>query len=249
MTPERDPRKTQRGGGPQEGKPRGPWLWLLLVAGIGGLVWVLLEAFPQRQLGRADWAQLVKLLAILVVCSSGILFLRRVPLAETLRNLAIWAAIGGLLLVGYTYREDFSSVGARLGGELLPSRAVETAEGVVEVRASNDGHFTITAEVDGRPVDFLVDTGASDIVLSPADARRLGYDPARLSFTRLYQTANGIGRGAAIRLDSFAVGPIVFYDLPASVNEAPMGQSLLGMTFLRQLDSYEVRRDRLILRR
>ncbi len=250
MTPEKDPWRQDRddagqGGG---GGSRGPWLWLALVAGVGVLIWVLLEAFPQRQLGSTDWAQLVKLVAILAVCSSGILFLRHVPLRETLRNAAIWAAIGGVLLVGYAYREDFSNVGARLSGELLPSQAREMGNGEVEVRAGNDGHFTVTAEVNGQPVDFLVDTGASDIVLSPADARRIGYDPAHLSFTRQYYTANGVGRGAPVRLDSLAVGPIVYNDLPASVNEAPMGESLLGMTFLRRLESYEVRRDRLILR-
>lgn len=249
MPPEKDPWNGQRGGGSSGGGFHGPWLWLLLVAGFGALVWILLEVFPQRQLGRTDWVQLVKLSAIVVVCSSGLLFLRRVPLRETLRNIAIWAAIAGVLLIGYAYRDDFSNVGARLRGELLPSRAVDLGGGEVEIRAGRDGHFTVTAEVNGQPVDFLVDTGASDIVLSPADARRLGYDPAQLSFTRHYSTANGLGRGAPVRLDSLAVGAIVFNDLPASVNEAPMGESLLGMTFLRQLDSYEVQRDRLILRR
>ncbi len=249
MAQERDPWKRQGGGGPPGRRPQGSWLWLLLAAGVGGLVLLLLSLFPQRQLESADWAHLVKLVAILLVCSSGLLFLRRVPMGETLRNLAIWAGIGGLLLIGYAYRDTFSSLGSRLSGELLPSQAVEVADGVVEVRAGMGGHFTVTASVNGRPVDFLVDTGASDIVLSPADARRLGYDPDRLSFTRQYFTANGIGRGAPIHLDSLAVGPIVFYDLPASVNEADMGESLLGMTFLRKLESYEVRRDLLILRR
>ena len=119
----------------------------------------------------------------------------------------------------------------------------------MEIRVGASGHFSVTATVNGRPVDFLIDTGASDIVLSPADARRIGYDPARLSFTRQYYTANGIGRGAPVRLDSFASGPIAYDGLAASVNEAPMSESLLGMTFLRRLDSYEVRRDVMILRR
>jgi aspartyl protease family protein len=112
-----------------------------------------------------------------------------------------------------------------------------------------DGHFVVTAEVNGAPVNFLIDTGASDIVLSPADAERIGYDPARLSFTQRYYTANGVGRGAPVRLDSIAVGSITFDRMPASVNEAPMGESLLGMSFLRELSSYEVRGDTMILRR
>ncbi|MEQ8354784.1 MAG: TIGR02281 family clan AA aspartic protease [Kiloniellaceae bacterium] len=251
MTREKDPWNRRRRDAEPPGARRGHglWLWLLLVAALAGLVWLLLSLFPQRELGSADWAQVVKLSAILVLFSSGFLFLRRVPMGETLRNLAIWAGIGGLLLIGYAYRDDFSGLGNRLSGELLPSRAVEVGDGVVEIRAGMNGHFVVTASVNGRPVDFLVDTGASDVVLSPADARRIGYDPDRLSFTRQYYTANGVGRGAPVRLDSIAVGPIVFNGLPASVNEAPMSESLLGMSFLRQLDSYEVRRDLLILRR
>lgn len=255
MTPERDPgtdpwNRERQDDGPQGGGPsRGPWLWLLLIAGFFGLVWFLFAAFPQRQLDDSDWIQLVKLSAILVVVSSGVIVLRRVPLGETLRNLAIWALIGGVLLLGYSYRDDFSGLAGRLSGELLPSRAVEVGDGVVEVRAGAGGHFVVTAEVNGQPVDFLVDTGASDIVLSPADAERLGYFPENLSFTRQYTTANGIGRGAPVRLDSLAVGPIAYGGVPASVNEAPMSESLLGMTFLRRLDSYEVRGDTLILRR
>lgn len=248
MSPQPDPRYDEDEG-PPRGGGRGPWLWLLLVAGLIALVWFLLEAFPQRQLGDGDWIQLVKISAILLVVSSGVLALRRIPLSETLRNLALWALIGGVLLVGYAYRDDFTGIANRLGGELMPSRAVETGDGVVELRASAGGHFVVTAEVNGQPVDFLVDTGASDIVLSPDDAARLGYPPETLSFTRQYTTANGIGRGAPIRLDSIGVGPIYFNGVPASVNEAPMSQSLLGMTFLRRLESYEVRRDTLILRR
>ena len=251
MTPDKDPWNRKRRAAEQESRHRsyGLWRWVILTAGVGGLVWLLVSAFPQRQLGQTDWAQLVKLAAILLVCSSGIVFLRRARIGETLRNLAIWAGIGGVVLLGYTFRHDFASLGNRLTGELMPSQAIEVGEGVVEIRVGASGHFSVTATVNGRPVDFLIDTGASDIVLSPADARRIGYDPARLSFTRQYQTANGTGRGAPVRLDSFAVGPIAYEGLAASVNEAPMSESLLGMTFLRRLDSYEVRRDVMILRR
>ena len=253
MTPQRNPWHDRNGNGRgnREAPRRGgfPWLWLVVAAGVAGLVWLLVSAFPQRSLEQGDWAQLVKLGAILVLLSSGVVYLRRARVGETLRNLAIWAAIGGVLLLGYSFRHDLSGLGNRITGELMPSRAVEVADGVVELRAGAGGHFVVTATVNGLPVDFLVDTGASDIVLSPADAARLGYSPESLRFTRQYVTANGIGRGAPVRLDNLAVGPIAYADLPASVNEAPMAESLLGMTFLRRLESYEVRRDVMILRR
>lgn len=248
MSPKRDRWNEGRGGG--RGPRRSGFLaWLVVAAGVAGLIWLLFSAFPQRSLDQTDWAQVVKLGALLVLLSSGIAFWGRFRLRESLRNLAIWVAIGSALLLGYSFRHDFAALGARMMGELLPSRAVEVAEGVVEVRAGGGGHFVVTATVNGQPVNFLIDTGASDIVLSSADAARLGWHPENLSFTRQYFTANGVGRGAPVRLDSLGLGPIVYTDLPASVNEAPMSESLLGMTFLRRLESYEVRRDVMILRR
>jgi aspartyl protease family protein len=251
MTPERNPwnRDRQDDGPPQGGGLPPVWRWLLVLVVVVGGIWLLFEAFPERRHDSSDLAQLVKLTVILVVCASGVVFLRHTSIWQNLKYLVIWVAIGGLLLVGYAYRDVFSDVGSRVAGELLPGRAVEVGDGIVEIRAGRDGHFTVTAEVNGAPVTFLVDTGASDIVLSPADAERVGYDPARLSFTQRYHTANGIGRGAPVRLDTIAVGPIAFDRMPASVNEAPMGESLLGMSFLRELSSYEVRGDVLILRR
>jgi aspartyl protease family protein len=93
----------------------------------------------------------------------------------------------------------------------------------------------------------MVDTGASDVVLSPADARRLGFDLAELKFTRIYQTANGTVRGAPVRLRRITIGPIEIEDVRASVNGAPMGTSLLGMSFLGRLMGYEVTTDTLTL--
>ena len=109
---------------------------------------------------------------------------------------------------------------------------------IVKVRLNN--------RVDAR---FLVDTGASGIVLSPADAMRIGFDPVELSFTGYAETANGTVRTAAVRLGSIEIGPIRIDDLPATVNQAAMRGSLLGMSFLERLRSYEVRDGALILRR
>ena len=102
--------------------------------------------------------------------------------------------------------------------------------------------------VDGTPVRFLVDTGVTSVVLSPNDAERLGYDPAKLSFTGFVRTANGTVRTAPIRLGNLVVGDIRLTDVPAVVNQAAMGSSLLGMSFLDRLRSYEVRDGVLVIR-
>ena len=118
----------------------------------------------------------------------------------------------------------------------------------VVIRAGNHGHFVAEVTVDGTDVRFLVDTGASDVVLSPADAERLGFDPARLRFSKFYRTANGTVRGAPVRLSEMKIGPIRVTDVRASVNEADMNRSLLGMSFLNRLSGYAVEGGRLILK-
>jgi aspartyl protease family protein len=114
--------------------------------------------------------------------------------------------------------------------------------------AGTGGHFVLEAMVNGAPIRFLVDTGASNVVLDPEDAERAGLRASRLRFTQTFHTANGNVRGAPVTLRELRIGQFSLYDLDASVNEVSLGISLLGMAFLSRLDSYEVRGDRLILR-
>jgi clan AA aspartic protease (TIGR02281 family) len=110
------------------------------------------------------------------------------------------------------------------------------------------GHYVVEAVVNGAPITFLVDTGASSIVLTMDDAARLGFRPETLRFTQRFVTANGEVRGAPVTLRELRIGQFSLYDVPASVNEAPLSVSLLGMSFLRRLDGYAVEDGRLVLR-
>jgi aspartyl protease family protein len=115
------------------------------------------------------------------------------------------------------------------------------------LQAGPHGHFIVDAAVNGKTITFLVDTGASAIYLTPEDAKRLGWPPQRLTFSERYSSAAGEVRAAPVTLRSLRVGQLELFDLPASVGEQPSEISLLGMTFLKHLDSYQVRGDRLIL--
>ena len=223
---EREPPPDGKGSG------LGLWLWLALIGGVGLLVWFLATQFAFRSTTGDHWAHLVRLLAVLAFVSSGLIFLRRVNVRETVRNIAIWVGIAALLLLG----------------EVLPYHAVETGERELRINAGANGHFHVVAHINGEPVRFLIDTGATDIVLNREAAQRAGYDVDNLRFTRPYRTANGIGYGAPIRLDSIVIGPFGVADMPASVNDAPMSSSLLGISFLERLRSYEVRGSVMLLR-
>lgn len=111
-----------------------------------------------------------------------------------------------------------------------------------------DGHFRLILEVNDVPVEFLVDTGATEIVLTKEDARRVGLDVSQLSFWGEASTANGEVRTAPVRLGKIALGNIHHYGVTALVNNASMEKSLLGMSYLSRLSSIEIQGDQIILR-
>ncbi len=115
------------------------------------------------------------------------------------------------------------------------------------LQAGAHGHFLVEATVNGEPLRFMVDTGASSIYLTPEDAERLGWPAQRLTFSERYDTAAGEVRAAPVTLRSLRIGQLEMYDLPASVGEEAGNISLLGMSFLKRLESYQVRGDTLIL--
>ncbi len=116
------------------------------------------------------------------------------------------------------------------------------------VRAARNGHFMVDAMVDGVEIRFLVDTGASRVVLTAKDAERLGYRLDGLEYSERYQTANGEILGAPVVLPELRIGDLEIEDVRSSVIRAPLSTSLLGMTFLSRLESFEVRDETLILR-
>ena len=94
----------------------------------------------------------------------------------------------------------------------------------------------------------MIDTGASDVALTRADARRLGIDLERLSFDVPYSTANGTSFGARVRLDRVRIGEVVVENVAGSVVSGELDRSLLGMSFLRRLSGFEFRGNELVLR-
>jgi len=223
-------------------------VWLVLLFAMGAALWKLAELFPGQISSGLNQAYLVQLVVILALVSGGVIFARNMRFGEVARNLAIWVGVAVALAIGFAFQSELMEIGLRLRAELLPSNPVASSPDVVVLTEGADGHFYATGNANGSPVRFLIDTGASEIVLSPSDARRIGIDTGALSFTHPYETANGIGLGAAFTLRSLSIGPIELSDVPVSINQADMGTSLLGMSFLRRLRSFEFRGRQLFLR-
>ncbi len=225
------------------------WLWYLAgLAFIGIVILLLAQRFPGRLDDDAEMRRLATLAGWLALIGSGaVVYLRARPKAA-FGQLGVWAVAILLLVMGYSFREDAAALWSRLGGELNPAQGQAGPEGSIVFRKSDDGHFHVEAEVEGTRVRFVVDTGASSIVLGPADAARLGFDLAKLDYTVPIMTANGEGRAAPVELRSIAVGPIRLEQVRALVNEAPMDGSLLGMSFLARLGGFTVEGDKLVLK-
>lgn len=243
--------------------PKGPWikhsdpeppsslrvlLWLALLAVIGMSLWSLSTLFPRQPNSDWDQALVIQFFVILALVSGGVIFSRRFRFGEALRNIAIWSGIVLLLAIAFSFQEELRAVYVRLRAELIPGYPVMTSAKELVLTQSEDGHFYIIGEVNGTRVKFMIDTGASDVVLSPGDAKRLGIDVAGLDFSQPYQTANGVGYGAPYRVGHMTLGDVELTDVPVSINQAPMGESLLGMSVLRDTASMEIRDRKLFLR-
>lgn len=188
-----------------------------------------------------DYGRLAYLALILLAVGGWFIAESRNNLGKTARHAAIW----GLIFIG-----TIGAVGLwpSIRDEIMPRQSV-ISSGVIEVPRGVDGHYHLVLTISGVAVDFIVDTGATDVVLSPQDARRVGLDPADLNFSGTARTANGVVRTARAQVRDVRLGDIVDLRLGVSVNGSEMDSSLLGMSYLQRFERIEIAADRLILTR
>ncbi len=163
-----------------------------------------------------------------------------------LGQMAQYAAVWGLIFLG-----AIAAVG--LWGDIrqtvAPRQNVMADEGRIAVPRAPDGHYYLSLDVNGVPVRFVVDTGASQVVLTREDAERVGIDTGELAYLGRAMTANGEVRTAPVRLGSIGAGPIRDDGFNAWVNSGEMPESLLGMSYLQRFDSIQIADGQLLLTR
>ncbi|AVW91154.1 retropepsin-like aspartic protease family protein [Celeribacter baekdonensis] len=188
-----------------------------------------------------DTARILYLSLLLGVVGFYYIVANRRNMGQLLRHAALWALIfiGALAAVGL-----WQDVRPRLA----PAQIIR-GDGVIEVDRDQSGHFSLTALVNGAPVAFLIDTGASNVVLSLKDAERAGINVDDLTFTGRAQTANGTVRTAPVKIDTLSLGGIQDDRVRAYVTDGDLFGSLLGMDYLRRYDHIEIKQDKLILTR
>jgi aspartyl protease family protein len=172
------------------------------------------------------FARVGYLALILVALGGWVLVEFRQRMGQALRMALAWGLIFVGMMAGYGLWSDIRR-------DVMPIQEV-VQDGAVEVPRSADGHYYLTLIIDGTAVPFMVDTGASGMVLAGKDAERLGLDPGRLEFRGEAYTANGVVRTARITLDEVELGPFRNEGFQAFVTEGELEQSLLGMDYLGQ---------------
>ncbi len=165
----------------------GAWIALTLLV-IAGLALLLrADAGSIAGFDPSDFAIAVACVALLIFLGSSIAGSYRGRAGHAVRDLLTWTLVALLLVAGYSYREEIFSLGHRVVGELLPpgsalrsSEAQVEGERSVRIRRRPDGHFVAKTQVNGVSLTMLIDTGASTVVLKPADAQKLGIDVEKL---------------------------------------------------------------------
>jgi aspartyl protease family protein len=163
---------------------------------------------------------------------------RRLPLAQSLRMLLAWGLIFGAAFVAFTLKDDFFALGRRAIAEARGDNVAETKSGELRIRRAQDGHFWVDGEINGRPVRFLVDSGATVTTITRATADRVGVAPGGLA--TMVDTANGttmVDRGRAERVK---IGPIERSDLAVHISSTLGDTNVIGMNFLSTLSAWGV---------
>ena len=193
---------------------------------------------PDIETGR-----LIYLIVLMAMVAGWFFMQSRHGWNKTLQQVAVWAMIFTGVAAGYGLWEDINRQGD------IPRQAYEASTGSVTLPRARDGHYYLTATINGTPLRFVVDTGATDMVLTRADAEAAGLSPDNLNYLGRASTANGEVRTAYVRLDEVELGGVRDTDVPAVVNEGEMRQSLLGMGYLQRWGRIEITNGELILTR
>lgn len=231
--------------------------WLAILALIVAAIALVVSNDAGTIVGMSNeaFARLVACGAILIFLGGALTSSYRGRFFEAVKHLASWAAVMVFLVALYAYRGELAMVADRVIGELTPQGSqinVTAPQGTgqaVRIKRGWTGHFVANAKIKDKGVEMIVDTGASTVVLRHEDAKKLGINMRSLRYTVPVQTANGSSYAARVELDSITIGKVALRGVEALIAKpGSLHQSLLGMSFLSRLRSYEFAGEYLELR-
>ena len=189
-----------------------------------------------------DIAYFVYMAIFGLVIGSYVLRTYRGRMGTMVQQAVIWVLIFLAAVIIFGFKEQ-------LQRQLFPSQSVMISEDIISLTRARDGHFYADMLANGVLVEFVIDTGASDIVLATQDAARAGISLERLMYLGIAETANGEVRTAQATLDTLEFSGMRDRNVRVYVSEGQMSISLLGMAYLRRFDRIEILDDTLLLHR
>ena len=228
-------------------------LFLLVLAAMA----IVLGSDAETIHGISTWqlAAGAFVLALAIVITAPLLRRYQGRMGLVARDLLVWTGIAAGVAALYIYRAELPGIATEMIAQIAPEGTTLTVpepvagERLVQLRRQPGGHFVARALVNGEALQLVVDTGATTIVLKSADAEQIGIDTRRLSYTVPVQTANGSAFAAPVKLQSVAIGSVGVANVEALVAKpGSLDLSLLGMSFLSRLKSYEFSGNFLTLR-
>ncbi|WP_435312512.1 retropepsin-like aspartic protease family protein [Primorskyibacter sedentarius] len=191
-------------------------------------------------MSNLDYGSLIYLVLLGGVLVFWFFVQNRQNLTRKVQQLAAW---------GFIFLGTIAAVGLwdDIRQTALPAQMVFENEGRIELPRAPDGHYYMMLEINGAPIRFMVDTGASGMVLTRQDAEKAGIDPSKLPYFSQAMTANGPVQTAPVRLREVRLGDITDTGFQAYVNSGEMQQSLLGMSYLQRFERLEITRGQMVL--
>lgn len=211
---------------------------LIFLALLGLLIVFLNHQFPDAlEQGDGEF-RLVYIVTLLVLVGSSIVSSMQHEWRTQLKYASWWIGIFFVCMVGYTYGNHL--LDSKLGAELVPGRTAMQSDGTLTLHARTDGHFYINARVNGQKLRFMIDTGASDIMLTKQTAERIGLVIRADAKKQIYSTANGISAGLEVVIPRMQIGEYTLSNVTAYVSQGDTDTNLLGQSFMNGLSSYSV---------
>ncbi len=222
---------------------------------FGVVILALLWAFPQTLANEGSSARIMFAAIVLAAILAGSSLGFKSAVRVSTRQVFIWMGVMSVVFLSLTFQDDLTEIASAYSADLvksdklLPSTDKRKKEpGKVQLRAGRNGHFEVRALVNRAHINFLVDTGATHVALSPKDAQRIGIKLKDLKYNRPVSTANGVIHVAPIMIKQIKIGDIVVRNVSGAVIKEGLGDPLLGMSFLGKLSTFSMSREVLVMK-
>ncbi len=180
---------------------------------------------------------------ILLLVSS--LAARRLPLTYIAKAALAWIAIFAALFAIFSFRFEFISIWERVKADISGTAGQSISGEAIELRRQDDGHYWIMLDINGKPVRFMIDSGATMTAINATTAKEAGVEAD--GYPIILSTANGRVAAKRATVQSLVVGPHKIENHPVVVSESFGDVNLLGMNFLNDMQSWRVEANKMIL--